>query len=135
MEPAHRVPHKITTNLSLDDIVESDQVSNPDGPIVFDRVMSRDKGVEPLLEAHRLLGGVLAGLVLDVPVLNLFDEVELRGSPDQPSVMDLMRTASVVVVPLDVQGPYPAVVLEAMAVGRPVVAADRGASPTWWKTA
>ena len=107
-EPAHRVPHKITTNFSLDDIVESDPVSNPDGPIVFVRLIRRDKGVEVLLEAHRLLGGVRsvvpAGRVLDDPILNPSGEVELRGSLDQPSVMDLIRTASLWSVSLDVQG-------------------------------
>jgi glycosyltransferase involved in cell wall biosynthesis len=40
--------------------------------------------------------------------------------------MDLMRTASVVVVPSTFRDPCPTVVLEAMAVGRPVVAAASG---------
>ena len=45
---------------------------------------------------------------------------------DHPSVIDLMRTACVVVVPSIVQDCCPTVVLEAMAVGRPVVAAASG---------
>src|SRR5580700_5689398 len=32
---AHRVPDKITTNFNPDDIVDSEPVLNPDGPIVF----------------------------------------------------------------------------------------------------
>jgi glycosyltransferase involved in cell wall biosynthesis len=125
-----RSPHKIITNFIPDEIVENKPVPTPDGPIVFVGLLSRDKGVEVLLEAHRLLGGVrrlvLAGRVLDDQILDLSDEVELRGSLDHPSVMDLMRTASVVVVPSTFRDPCPTVVLEAMAVGRPVVAAASG---------
>lgn len=125
-----RIPHKIITNFIPDEIVENEPVQTPDGPIVFVGLVSRDKGVEVLLQAHRLLGGVrpliLGGRVLDDQILDLSDQVELRGSLDHPSVMNLMRTASVVVVPSTFKDPCPTVVLEAMAVGRPVVAAASG---------
>jgi len=58
--------------------------------------------------------------------LELSAEVELRGLLDHPSVMDLMQSAGVVVVPSIVPDCCPTVVLEAMAVGRPVVAAASG---------
>ena len=113
-----------------DDLLVNEPAPNPDGPIVFAGVLSRDKGIEVLLEAHRRLGGlprlVLAGRVLDDTPLDLSGQVELRGLLDHPSVIDLMRTASVVVVPSIVQDCCPTVVLEAMAVGRPVVAAASG---------
>jgi glycosyltransferase involved in cell wall biosynthesis len=52
--------------------------------------------------------------------------VELRGLLDHTSVIDLLRTACVVVVPSIVPDCCPTVVLEAMAVGRPVVASASG---------
>jgi len=80
-----------------------------------------------LLEAHRRLGGfprlMLAGRVLDDTPLDISGEVKLRGLLDHPSVIDLMRTACVVFVPSIVHDCCPIVVLEAMAVIRPVVAA------------
>lgn len=125
-----RSPHVVIPNFIPDALVVDEPAPNPGGPIVFVGLLSRDKGVEVLLEAHRLLGGlrrlVLAGRMLDDTPLDLSGDVELRGLLDHPSVMDLMRTASVVVVPSTFQDPCPTVVLEAMAVGRPVVAAASG---------
>ena len=65
------------------------------------------------------------GCSTDTP-LDLPDQVELRGLLDHASVIDLMRTACVVAVPSIVPDCCPTVVLEAMAVGRPVVAAASG---------
>lgn len=125
-----RSPYVVIPNFIPDDLLVNEPAPNPDGPIVFAGVLSRDKGIEVLLEAHRRLGGlprlVLAGRVLDDTPLDLSGQVELRGLLDHPSVIDLMRTASVVVVPSIVQDCCPTVVLEAMAVGRPVVAAASG---------
>lgn len=91
--------------------------------------LSRDKGIEVLLEAHRL-GGlpplVLAGRQLEHTPLVLPDDVELRGLLGHAEVMELMQTARIVVVPSIVPDCCPTVVLEAMAVGRPVVAASSG---------
>ena len=91
--------------------------------------LSRDKGIEVLLEAHRL-GGlprlVLAGRVLENTPLDLPGRVDLRGLLDHPSVIDLMQSASVVAVPSIVPDCCPTVILEAMALGRPVVAAASG---------
>jgi len=125
-----RSPHVVIPNFIPDDLVVNEPAPNPDGPIVFAGLLSRDKGIEVLIDAHRRLGGrprlVLAGRVLDDTPLDLSSEVELRGLLDHPSVIDLMRTACVVVVPSIVQDCCPTVVLEAMAVGRPVVAAASG---------
>ena len=102
----------------------------PGGPIVFVGDLSRDKGIEVLLEAHPRLDSppdlVLAGRVVENTPLELPERVELRGLLDHMSVMDLMQTACVVVVPSIVPDCCPTVVLEAMAVGRPVVAAASG---------
>jgi glycosyltransferase involved in cell wall biosynthesis len=119
------IPNFIPDNLLLD--VAS---PHPDGPIVFVGDLSRDKGIEVLIEAHRRLGGlprlVLAGRVFEDTPLDLPDQVELRGLLDHTSVIDLLQTACVVVVPSIVPDCCPTVVLEAMAVGRPVVASASG---------
>ena len=103
---------------------------SPGGPIVFVGDLSRDKGIEVLLEAHRRLGGspalVLAGRVLEHTPLDLSGQIELRGLLDHASVMELMQTACVLAVPSIVPDCCPTVVLEAMALGRPVVVAASG---------
>lgn len=118
------IPNFIPDELLLDEVTPQ-----AEGPIVYVGDLSRDKGIEVLLEAHRL-GNlpqlVLAGRVLEDTPLELSDKVELRGLLDHPSVIELMQTASVVVVPSIVPDCCPTVVLEAMAVGRPVVAAASG---------
>ena len=125
-----RSPYEVIPNFIPDDLLLDQAVPRPDGPIVFVGDLSRDKGIEVLLEAHRRLGGlphlVLAGRVLEDTPLDLSDRVELRGLLDHASVIELMQTASVVAVPSIVPDCCPTVVLEAMAVGRPVVAAASG---------
>ena len=124
-----RSPYEVIPNFIPDALVEREATPNPEGPIVFVGDLSRDKGIDVLLAAHRL-GGlprlVLAGRVLENTPLDLTDQVELKGLLDHASVIDLMRTASVVVLPSIVPDCCPTVVLEAMAVGRPVVAAASG---------
>ena len=125
-----RSPYTVIPNFIPDDLLLDEAVPHPDGPIVFVGDLSRDKGIEVLIEAHRRLGGlpplVLAGRVLESTPLDFPDQVELRGLLDHASVIDLMQTACVVVVPSIVPDCCPTVVLEAMAVGRPVVAAASG---------
>ncbi len=124
-----RSPYVVIPNFIPDDLVLDEAAPHPEGPIVFVGDLSRDKGIEVLLEAHRL-GGlpplVLAGRVLENTPLELPDGVELRGLLDHASVIDLMQTASVVAVPSIVPDCCPTVILEAMALGRPVVAAASG---------
>ncbi len=125
-----RSPYVVIPNFIPDDLLLDQAVPRPGGPIVFVGDLSRDKGIEVLLEAHRRLGGiphlVLAGRVLEGTPLDLSDRVELRGLLDHASVIELMQTASVVAVPSIVPDCCPTVILEAMAVGRPVVAAASG---------
>jgi glycogen(starch) synthase len=125
-----RSPYTVIPNFIPDDLLVEEAVPRPDGPIVFVGDLSRDKGIEVLIEAHRRLGGlpqlVLAGRVHEDTPLDLPDQVELCGLLDHDSVIDLMETACLVVVPSLVPDCCPTVILEAMAVGRPVVAAASG---------
>ena len=125
-----RSPYEVIPNFIPDDLLRDEADPHPDGPIVFVGDLSRDKGIEVLIEAHRRLGGlphlVLAGRVFEDLPLDLPDHAELRGLLDHASVMDLMQSARIVVVPSIVPDCCPTVVLEAMAVGRPVVAAASG---------
>jgi glycogen(starch) synthase len=125
-----RSAYTVIPNFIPDDLVLDTATPHPDGPIVFVGDLSRDKGVEVLLEAHRVTGGlpplVLAGRTFEDAPLDLLDRVELRGLLEHASVIDLLQTACMVVVPSIVPDCCPTVVLEAMALGRPVVAAASG---------
>jgi len=125
-----RSAYTVIPNFIPDDLLGDEARPSPGGPIVFVGDLSRDKGIEVLLEAHRRLGGspalVLAGRVLEHTPLDLSGQVELRGLLDHASVMELMQTACVLAVPSIVPDCCPTVVLEAMALGRPVVAAASG---------
>ncbi len=100
----------------------------PDRPIVFVGDLSRDKGVEVLMKAHRQLDTlpVLAGRAFDDTPVEASSRVELRGLLGHDAVIELLHSACVVVVPSLVPDCCPTVVLEAMALGRPVVAASSG---------
>ena len=125
-----RSPYAVIPNFIPDDLVVDHSTPSPDGPIVFVGDLSHDKGVEVLLEAHRRLASprqlVLAGRVHEDLPIDSRGQVELRGLLDHASVIDLMQTACVVAVPSIVPDCCPTVILEAMALGRPVVAAASG---------
>ncbi len=125
-----RSPYTVIPNFIPDDLLVDEAVPCPDGPIVFVGDLSRDKGIEVLLEAHRALGGlphlVLAERVFEDTPLDLPDQVELRGLLDHASAIEVIQRACVVVVPSIVPDCCPTVVLKAMAVGRPVVASASG---------
>ena len=70
-----RSPYAVIPNFVPDDLLLDEPIPNPDGPIVFVGDLSRDKGIEVLLEAHRRLERprrlVLAGRVHDDTPLDL----------------------------------------------------------------
>lgn len=122
--------YEVIPNFIPDDLLLEEAVPHPDGPVVFVGDLSRDKGVEVLLEAYRRLSDpprlVLAGRVLPDTSFDLPDHARLVGVLDYEAVIELLRTANIVVVPSIVPDCCPTVVLEAMAAGRPIIAAASG---------
>lgn len=101
-----------------------------DAPLLFAGDLSRDKGVQVLLDAYARLESapplVLVGRSADPDSWTFPTGATWLGSRTHEEVMDLFRSARAVIVPSVWDDPCPTVVLEAMAAGRPVVAARSG---------
>jgi glycogen(starch) synthase len=123
---AEVIPNFIPDDIVLDEIPPT----APDAPLLFVGDLTPDKGVPTLLKAYRLLEGapplVLAGRSSPGVEWDLPDGVQWVGALPHDQVLRLFRSARAVVVPSVWSDPCPTVVLEAMAAGRPVVAAASG---------
>lgn len=123
---AEIIPNFIPDDIVLDEIPPT----APAAPLLFVGDMGLDKGVPTLLEAYRLLEDppplVLAGRSSPGADWQLPDGVSWLGELPHDRVLELFRSARAVVVPSVWSDPCPTVVLEAMAAGRPVVAAASG---------
>jgi glycogen(starch) synthase len=123
---AEVIPNFIPDDLVLDEIPPT----APDAPLLFVGDLAPDKGVPTLLKAYRLLEGapplVLAGRSSPGVEWNLPGGVQWVGALPHDQVLRLFRSARAVIVPSVWSDPCPTVVLEAMAAGRPVVAAASG---------
>jgi glycogen(starch) synthase len=123
---AEVIPNFIPDDIVLDEIAPP----GPDAPLLFVGDVTPDKGVQTLLDAYRLLDGppplVLAGRSPPGIAWSIPDGVRLVGALPHAEVLTLFRTARGVVVPSLCGDACPTVVLEAMATGRPVVAAASG---------
>jgi len=123
---AEVIPNFIPDDIVLDEIPPT----AAEAPLLFVGDISPDKGVPTLLEAYRLLEGppplMLAGRSVPGIDWKLPDGVEWVGELPHDQVVRLFRSARAVVVPSVWSDPCPTVVLEAMAAGRPVVAAASG---------
>ena len=123
---ARVIPNFIPDEIVVEDIPRS----APDAPLLFVGDLSRDKGVHVLLEAYEKLDGapplVLAGRPVGTPDWALPPGARILGELRHDEVVTLLRSARAVVVPSVWPDPCPTVVLEAMAAGRPVVAAASG---------
>jgi glycogen synthase len=120
------IPNFIPDELVVDEI----RPVPPDAPFVFAGDLSADKGIRVLLEAHRRLRRptplLLAGRSATDIHRRLPAGVRWLGELGHHEVIGLFRSARAVIVPSVWPDPCPTVVLEAMAAGRPVIAAAAG---------
>jgi len=110
--------------------------------VLFASRLTREKGVDLLLDAFESVG---PGVALDIAGAGIADEhiarraashpardrIRLLGPLDRPSLRKAMARASAVVVPSVWPEPYGIVGIEALALGRPVVATDVGGIGEW----
>lgn len=123
---ARVIPNFIPDEIVVDEIAPT----RADAPLLFAGDLSYDKGVRVLLDAYQLLdspppltmvGRTGTGESWEFPA-----GAHWLGEMPHSEVLALFATARAVVVPSVWSDPCPTVVLEAMAVGRPVVAAASG---------
>lgn len=123
---ARVIPNFIPDEIILDEIPPTEA----DAPLLFVGDLSPDKGVQTLLDAYELLDSppplVLAGRTATPDAWRFPPGANWAGQLPHEDVVELFRSARAVVVPSVWADPCPTVVLEAMAAGRPVVAAASG---------
>jgi glycosyltransferase involved in cell wall biosynthesis len=123
---AEVIPNFIPDEIIVDEIPSA----SADAPLLFVGDLVPDKGVHVLLDAYRLLDDppplVLAGRPTPGLAQLIPEGVQLAGALPHEHVLRLFRSARAVVVPSVWSDPCPTVVLEAMAAGRPVIAAASG---------
>lgn len=123
---ARVIPNFIPDEIIVDEI----PATKDDAPLLFVGDLSPDKGVQTLLDAYEMLESppalVLAGRTATPDAWRFPSGAHWAGQLPHEDVVELFRTARVVVVPSVWADPCPTVVLEAMAAGRPVVAAASG---------
>ena len=114
--------------------------ATPDGPVLWLARFNPDKGPDLAVRACRAAGVplVLAGKCgeegerryLDEEIRPLLDgSVELLVNPDRPTTQKLLREARCLIMPIRWSEPFGMVMIEAMAVGTPVVGTRCGAVP------
>jgi glycosyltransferase involved in cell wall biosynthesis len=112
----------------------------PDGPVLWLARFTPDKGPDQAVRACRTAGVplVLAGKCneteeqqyLDEEIRPLLhDSVKLITNPDRPETHRLLREARCLIMPIRWEEPFGMVMIEAMAVGTPVVGVGLGAVP------
>ena len=123
---ARVIPNFIPDEIILDEIPPTEA----DAPLLFVGDLSPDKGVQTLLDAYERLDSppplVLAGRTATPEAWRFPPGAHWAGQLPHEAVVELFRSARAVVVPSVWADPCPTVVLEAMAAGRPVVAAASG---------
>ncbi len=124
---------EIIPNFVPDELVLGAAPPVGSGPVVFVGDLTLDKGIDVLVQAYRRIDDppklLLAGRIFPETPTDLPPQVELLGPVSHDVVVELIRSAKLLVLPSIVPDCCPTVVLEAMAAGKPVVAASSGGIP------
>jgi len=130
------LPYEVIPNFVADDLLdhpspEKAPLGLPPGDfLVFAGDLAYDKGIKILLRAHAGLSTapplVLVGRSLPNQPLRLGENVIQLGPRPHDELMQIFRRSLVVIVPSIWHEPFGLVALEAMAVGRPVIASRVG---------
>ena len=137
--PAQARPYEVIPNFLPDRLfltepgVVGHEGLPPDGFVLFVGDLSQDKGVDVLLEAHAgirdapplvLIGRLRSSALREAP-----PNVVVLGPRRHEVALSALRRCSVAVVPSVCREAFGLAALEAMAMGRPVVAARSGGLP------
>lgn len=130
----HHNRHRVIPNFLPEpdrSAAEAEPLDLPRDFILFAGDVSRDKGVGVLVEAHARLDDppplVLVGRIVDEDLVT--DGVRAVGIQPHEVVLDAFRRCTVAVVPSLMHEAFGLVALEAMSVGRPVIASNIGGLP------
>jgi len=104
--------------------------------VLFVGRLSEEKGIHSLLEAWKILGdSVKLKIVGDGPLQKIVEDaicsnvaVEYLGRQSQGEIVDLMKNAMFLIFPSLCYEGMPRIILEAFAVGTPVLASEIGAA-------
>ncbi|HYU76018.1 MAG TPA: glycosyltransferase family 4 protein [Ktedonobacteraceae bacterium] len=136
----HRVPYCVIPNFVSDDLSESRDDAHPllaqlpeDDYLLFVGDMGRGKGEEVLLRAYAAMESqiplVLIGRMPDGFAIDLPPNVLALSSWPRPAVMSAWQRCTIALTPSTSFDSCPTVALEAMAMGRPVIASRIGGLP------
>jgi glycosyltransferase involved in cell wall biosynthesis len=134
---AYGVPHRVIPNFVPDDLEQPLSDANPllsqlpsDNFLLFVGDMTRDKGVEVLLRAHAELRNQVPLVFIGRPIadfsVNLPHNVHVLPSWPHAAVMGAWSRCAIGLMPSIVLDACPTVAMEAMSVGRPIIASRVG---------
>jgi glycosyltransferase involved in cell wall biosynthesis len=132
-------PDRLRLLPNFTDAVDLRAKSVPGGPIAFVGRLTRQKGVDVLITAASALPeGTSVVIVGDGPEFEALQHqastmvpgrVQFVGRLSRGAVLDVIRSATAVVLPSRAYENQPLVILEALALGVPVVGSDLGGIP------
>jgi glycosyltransferase involved in cell wall biosynthesis len=132
-----KMPYRIIPNFVPNDIDRSLKDADPlqaqlpqDSYLLFVGDLTRDKGVEVLLRAHAEMGSQVPLVLIGRPIFDFTanfppSALVLQNWPHD-AVMSAWSRCTIALMPSLVLDACPTVAMEAMAVGRPVVASSIG---------
>ncbi len=135
--PRYGAPYRIIPNFVPNDIGVSCNHTNPllaqlprDDYLLFVGDITRDKGVEVLFQAYAEMASQVSLVLIGRPVFDFFaafppDALLLQSWPHD-AVMSAWSRCTIALIPSILPDACPTVTMEAMAMGRPVIASRIG---------